>query len=84
MFGLTPSPAILNETIQHHLTHYLLKEPEMAKLLCKSFYVDNFITGAPDEENGFHTFKRAKELMLNGGFNFCKWRTNLTILQLKN
>ena len=39
VFSLTPSPAILNETIQQHLTRYLLKEPEMAKLLCQSFYI---------------------------------------------
>ena len=81
VFGLTPSPAILNETIQQHLIRYLLKEPEMAKLLCESFYVDDLISGAQDEESGFRTFQRAKELMLNGGFNLRKWRTNSSNLQ---
>jgi len=36
LFGLTPSPAILTETIQHHVTQYLLTE---AKLL-RSWQVD--------------------------------------------
>jgi len=33
VFGLTPSPAILAETIQHHLTRYLLIEPHMVDLM---------------------------------------------------
>ena len=53
----------------------------MAKLLCESFYVDDLISGAQDEESSFCTFQRAKELMHNGGFNLRKWRTNLTVLQ---
>ena len=42
VFGLTPSPAILTETIQHHLTRYLLSEPHIVKQLAKSFYVDDY------------------------------------------
>ena len=46
VFGLTSSHAILTKTIRQHLPRYLLKEPEMAKLLCESFYVDDLISGA--------------------------------------
>ena len=55
----------------------------MAKLLCKSFCVDDFITGAPDEENGFHILKELKNLCSMEDLIFRKWRTNSTILQLK-
>ena len=37
VFGLTPSPAILTEMINHHLTCYLLKEPKIVETLSNGF-----------------------------------------------
>jgi len=39
VFGLTPSPAILSETIHHHVTRYLLTEPKIAEALASGLYV---------------------------------------------
>lgn len=83
VFGLTPSPAILTETIQYHLTRFLLKEPEMATLLSESFYVDDLICGVQDEEQGLRTYDKSRQLMASGGFNLRKWRTNSEPLQQK-
>ena len=69
VFGLTPSPAILMETIQHHLTRYLQTEPLVVKQLAESFYVDDFISGVHTEDEGFMLYQRARELMRAGGFN---------------
>ena len=69
VFGLTPSLAILTETIQYHLTRYLLTEPVVAKQLAESFYVDDFISGVHTEDEGFTLYQKAKELMRAGGFN---------------
>ena len=41
VFGLTPSPAISTEVINHHLTHYFLTEPKIVETLFNSFYVDD-------------------------------------------
>ena len=81
VFGLTPSPAILTETIQYHLTRYLLTEPLIAKQLAESFYVDDFISGVHTEDEGFTLYQKAKELMRAGGFNLRKWKTNSATLQ---
>ena len=81
VFGLTPGPAIPTETIQHHLTRYLLSEPHIVKQLAESFYVDDFTSGVYSEEEGFKLYQRAKEIMLVGGFNLRKWRTNSIFLQ---
>ena len=81
VFGLTPSPAILTETIQHHLTRYLLSEPHIVKQLAESFYVDDYTSGVYNEEEEFKLHQRAKEIMLAGGFNLQKWRTNSVLLQ---
>ena len=83
VFGLTPSPAILNETIHHHVTRYLLIEPMIAEILASGFYVDNFASGAQTVEEGFNIYQKEKYLMKQGGFNLRKWKTNSKILQQK-
>ena len=69
VFGLTSSPAILNETIQHHLSHYKKAEPQVSELLANSLYVDDFPGGASDDESAIHVYQRAKTIMKEGGFN---------------
>ena len=39
IFGLTPSPAILTEVINHHITRYLMTEPKTVEILSNGFYV---------------------------------------------
>ena len=81
VFGLIPSLAILTETIQYHLTRYLLNEPYIVKQLAESFYVDDFTGRVYSEEEGFKLYQRAKEIMQAGSFSLQKWRTNSVFLQ---
>ena len=83
VFGLTPSPAILNRVIQAHLTRYLLTKLTLSKQLAGEFYVDDFTGGAETVEEAFTTYGKAKELMRKGGFNLRKWYTNSADLQQK-
>ena len=59
VFGLTPSPAILTETIQHHITCYLISEPEIAEKLSSGFYVDDFTSGVQTIEEGLILYQKA-------------------------
>ena len=54
VFGLSSSPAILNGTVQHHLSQYKQSEPQVAELLANSLYVDDFPGGASDDESAFY------------------------------
>ena len=83
VFGLIPSPAILSEIIQLHVTRYLLVEPMIAEILAHGFYVDDFTSGAQTVEEGFNIYQKAKQLMQQGGFNLRKWKTNSKTLQQK-
>ena len=80
VFGLTPSLAILNGTIQHHLSHYKEPEPQVSELPANSLYVDDFPGGASDDESAIHVYQRAKAIMKEGGFNLHKWKTNSSIV----
>ena len=83
VFGITPSPAILQCVIQHHLSRYKNSHEEIVKLLLDTLYVDDFPGGAANREEGFHVYCQAKEVMNGGGFNLRKWRTNDQELQLR-
>ena len=81
VFGLTPSPAILQGIIQHHLSRYKISHPETVRLLSDTLYVDDFAGGASNTEEGFQKYQQAKRVMKEGGFNLRKWRTNDNNLQ---
>ena len=81
VFGLTPSPAILNSVIQTHLTRFLLSEPMLSRQLAEGLYVDDFTSGAETVEEGFNIYKGTKQLMKKGGFNLRKWHSNSVDLQ---
>ena len=81
VFGLTPSPAILRGVIQHHLLRYQKEYSQVAQFLIDSLYVDDLPGGAADPSKGFEFYRSAKELMMKGGFNLRKWRTNCQSLQ---
>lgn len=83
VFGITPSPAILQCVIQHHLSRYKNSHAEIVKLLSDTLYVDDFPGGASNREEGFKVYCQAKEVMNRGGFNLRKWRTNDQDLQLR-
>ncbi|XP_073246936.1 uncharacterized protein [Porites lutea] len=81
VFGLTSSLAILNGTIQHHLSHYKEPEPQVSELPANSLYVDDFPGGASDDEPAIHVYQRTKAIMKEGGFNLRKWKTNSSIVR---
>ncbi|PFX14402.1 hypothetical protein AWC38_SpisGene21442 [Stylophora pistillata] len=76
VFGLRPSPSILGATIKHNLRLYKQSEPEMAEMLGKSLYVDDFITGSETDEEALVIYKKSKQIMAEGGFNLRKWNSN--------
>ena len=76
VFGLRSSPAILGVTIQHHLKKHEKQEPEIVEHLKKSLYVDDFVSGAENDEKALEIYKGSKQLMGIGGFNLRKWSSN--------
>lgn len=81
VFGVSPSPFLLNATIRHHLEQYLQTQPDLVKKLSKSIYVDDIVTGADDEEQAHQVFRKSKDLLKEGGFNLRKFCSNSASLQ---
>ena len=79
LFGLSCSPALLGQTIRHHVGKFENQSPEVVKLLSR-LYADDLSCGAENREEGLEIYRQAKEIMAKGGFNLRKWNTNDKIL----
>ena len=80
-FGIKPSPAILNSVLRKHLARYSPSHPNVSKHLIDSFYVDDFIGGAANVQEGEEIYNVSRRIMKEGGFNLRKWHTNEMELQ---
>ena len=56
-------------------------DPELVSRLSRPFYVDNVVTGAPNEGAAFTLYSDSNALMKKGGFNLRKFITNCPALQ---
>ena len=83
VFGVSSSPFLLNATLQYHLDQYASSCPELVSQLTKSTYVDDIISGAPDEEKAYQLYADSKAVLREGGFNLRKFVTNSSCLQQK-
>ena len=45
VFGLKPSPFLLNGAVKHHISKYELEDPEFVDQFSASFFVDDLISG---------------------------------------
>ena len=81
MFGVSPSPFLLNATIDLHLEQYLSTALDFLSKLHKSFYVDDLITGSDDKEKAYHFCVNSKEVMKAGGFHLRKLNSNSVLLR---
>ena len=76
IFGLRSSPAILGAVLSHHISQYCSKQPDIAKKLKESFYVDDLITGTSNVQTALDFCLQSKQIMAAGGMNLCKWKSN--------
>ena len=83
VFGVSCSPFLLNATLRHHLDKYIASHPKTVHKLTASFYVDDVITGANDEEEAYQLYLESKSIFKEGGFNLRKFVTNVDTLQQK-
>ena len=83
LFGLAPSPFLLNATVETHIRSYDGKEKLLAEKLLRDLYVDDSTAGVKSVNEGIQFYKFAKRAMKEGGFDLTKWCTNsLELMEL--
>ena len=82
VFGVCSSPIPLNLTIRYHLVQHRNSHPDIIKKLIESFYIDDVVTGAYDEEDLMQLYSEVKRILNMGAFNLCKFCNSFSALQL--
>ena len=76
LFGLAPSPFLLNATVTVHMEKYLETYRDIVIKFLRDLYVDDSITGAQKMADAFNLYEKCKKFMLEGGFLLRKWNSN--------
>ena len=79
-FGLVCSMTLLGNVIREHLSKYISREPSLVKKIEQGLYVDDLSTGCENEEEGWDTYLRVRQIFKEGGFNIRKWKSNSKLL----
>ena len=71
IFGVKPSPFLLNGTVRKHTSNYNFGSNFITKIV-DSFFVDDFTGGIDTVERPYLLFKKLKLRFLEGRFNLRK------------
>ena len=80
LFGATPSPFLLNATIQYHLSQ---KDNWVARDLIENMYMDNVITGTDCDNKSFEYYSLSRRYLQEAGMNLRQWTSNSEALNRK-
>ena len=77
-FGDTPSPFLTIATVHKHAKEHEKDYPKATKEVCKNMYVDDVLTGAPEDESVLNLRLRDElcNLLSKGEFQLTKWASN--------
>ena len=81
LFGLGPSPFLLNGVLQQHLENLSETYPETVREIRDSLYVDDLISGAPTTGQARQLKREAVEIFEDGKFTLHKWNSNVRELE---
>ena len=84
LFGLAPSPFLLNGVLDAHLDEWEKRWPEVVAELRKGLYVDDLLTGGQMTERARHNKERAREILNDATFQLHKWNSNAPELEGEN
>ena len=81
LFGLTPSPFLLNAVLEAHLDSWQKRCPDVVAELRKSLYVDDFLSGGQTTDQAQRTKQKATEILQDATFQLHKWNSNVQELE---
>ena len=76
VFGLAPSPFLLNGVIQQHLEYLQSRYPDSVNEIRRSLYVDDLNSGGPTSEKAKRLKRGATEIFAVANFELHKWHSN--------
>jgi len=81
VFGLAPSPFLLNGVLQQHLNSMEPEYPASVNEIKRSLYVDDLISGAPTVEGAKQLKNEAVKIFNDATFTMHMWGSNVEELE---
>ena len=75
-FGVSASPYLAIKTLQQTAKDHGADYPTASNHIVSSFYVDDLLAGAQNQEEAKELFTQLRSILQKGGFNLCKWRSS--------
>ena len=75
-FGVSASPYLAVRTLQQTAADHRSEHPEAVHHIMSSFYVDDLLAGATTVTEAKQLYTSLREVLQQGGFNLCKWRSS--------
>ena len=79
-FGVSASPYLAIRTMYQIAADHGEGYPDATHHIKDSFYVDDFLGGANTPEEATILFDQIRSILLEGGFNLCKWRSSSPVV----
>ena len=75
-FGTASAPYLAVRSL-HQVAHDECRDkPEIEKIVLNNFYMDDLMTGAKNVDEAFQTYTELNTVLVKGGFQLQKWRSN--------
>jgi hypothetical protein len=81
VFGLAPSPYLLEGVLESHLDAWTDRYPDEVALLRRSMYVDDLLTGGRTVQEVQTRREIAREILHDATFELHKWNSNIPQLE---
>ena len=81
LFGLAPSPYLLEGVLESHLDAWADRYPDEVALLRRSMYVDDLLTGGRTVQKVQTRREIAREILHDATFELHKWNSNIPQLE---
>jgi hypothetical protein len=81
LFGLAPSPYLLEGVLESHLDAWADKYPDEVALLRRSMYVDDVLSGGRTVQEAEARKEIAREILHDATFELHKWNSNISQLE---
>ena len=81
LFGLAPSPFLLQGVIKQHLKSWSDRLPKSVEEILRSLYVDDLISGGTTVSEARELKRDAVTIFADGGFSLHKWHSNVPDLE---
>ena len=81
LFGLAPSPYLLQGVIETHLDAWAKEYPDEVELLRRSMYVDDLLSGGLTVEEAMTRKEWARTILEDATFQLHKWCSNVPALE---